>query len=62
MVMPQKSYADGNVTESYADGDVTDGDATEELCRWKCHRRAMQMVMSQKSFADGDVTEELCRW
>ena len=34
LVMSQKSYADGNVTESYADGDVTDGDVTEELCRW----------------------------
>ena len=47
MVMSQKSYADGDVTE--------------ELYRWCCHRRAMQMVMSQKSYADGDVTEELCR-
>ena len=52
MVMSQKSYADGDVTE--------------ELCRCSCHRRAMQMVMSQmvisqNSFADGDVTDELCR-
>ena len=48
MVMSQKSYAEGDVTE--------------ELCRCICHRRALQMVMSQMSYADGDVTEELCRW
>ena len=40
----------------------TDGNVIEELCIRCCHRRAMQMVMSQKNYADGDVTEELCRW
>ena len=34
----------------------------EELCRWLCHRRDMQMVISQKGYADGDATEEICRW
>ena len=47
MVMSQKSYADGDVTE---------------ICRWSYHRRAMQMVMSQKRYADGHVTEGICRW
>ena len=41
---------------------IADDDVTEELCRWCCHRRAMQMMMSQKRYADCNVTEEICIW